>query len=279
MANPRDIKGCRADNNVNRSLLVGTADVEGRNVLNALHSIQSDFKGSVDRYPSYTEMIAKVILSDTSTAKTLQDIYRTMEQSHPFLQQRGRSWKNSVRHTLSFNECFLKVPREDSGQRCNWTVHPRYLHRFSIGNFKSSKIFCRRSRPLKDSGKQTYDIPKPYETAASGRVGEHIRLKSNQQECVHPGADLHCEKCSFPFVPLHQQNFHRTDFLQHRTTLHHQSRLSHYPMHQSNNFGCFSTAKQDYLYNQTFNSDHNRIFSDFSKFCIDLLTNELHSHC
>ncbi|XP_065060136.1 forkhead box protein E1-like [Rhopilema esculentum] len=96
-------------------------------------------------YPSYIEMIATVLLSERPASKTLQEIYKHLEKRYPFLEQRGRSWKNSVRHTLSLNECFIKVPRQDSGKCCDWTVNQSYLNRFSVGDFRRQK---RRPRTL-----------------------------------------------------------------------------------------------------------------------------------
>eukprot|EP00112_Aurelia_sp_Birch-Aquarium-sp1_P017094 Seg3938.1 transcript_id=Seg3938.1/GoldUCD/mRNA.D3Y31 product="Forkhead box protein I1-B" protein_id=Seg3938.1/GoldUCD/D3Y31 len=104
---------------------------------------------TTNSFPSYTEMIATILLSERPAAKTLQEIYNFMEKRYPFLKQRGASWKNSVRHTLSLSECFVKMPRLDSGRRCDWTVHPVYLHQFSCGNFKKPRQMKKNLRGAK----------------------------------------------------------------------------------------------------------------------------------
>ena len=104
---------------------------------------------TTNNFPSYTEMIATILLSERPAAKTLQEIYSFMEKRYPFLKQRGASWKNSVRHTLSLSECFVKMPRPDSGRRCDWTVHPVYLHQFSCGNFKKPRQMKKNLRAAK----------------------------------------------------------------------------------------------------------------------------------
>ena len=104
---------------------------------------------STNNFPSYTEMIATILLSERPATKTLQEIYDYMEKQYPFLKQRGASWKNSVRHTLSLSECFVKMPRPDSGRRCDWTVHPLYLHQFSCGNFKKPRQMKKNLRLAK----------------------------------------------------------------------------------------------------------------------------------
>ena len=95
------------------------------------------------KLPSYTEMLAKAILAKNTRKATLQEIYTFLLKEYPWLETRGKSWKNSVRHTLSFNECFLKIERHDNGKKCNWTVHPKYFRRFSKGKYKKPRMFSK----------------------------------------------------------------------------------------------------------------------------------------
>eukprot|EP00794_Sanderia_malayensis_P020468 gene20468-22484_t len=96
------------------------------------------------QYPSYTQMIATAILNGTTAGKPLKQIYAFMDKHYKFLAQRGRSWKNSVRHTLSLNECFVKLHRPDNGKICDWTIHAKWLEKFRQGNFK--RVHQKRNR-------------------------------------------------------------------------------------------------------------------------------------
>ncbi len=112
---------------------------------NVINSSKKDISNLIDKttqFPSYAKMIGTAILESTSLRKTLQQIYGYMEQYYPFLAKRGPSWKNSVRHTLSLNDNFVKIHRADSGKLCDWTIHSDALDNFKKGNFK--KIQHRR---------------------------------------------------------------------------------------------------------------------------------------
>jgi hypothetical protein len=51
-------------------------------------------------------------INSTPTKKmTLSEIYAFLQQSFPFFRSTYMGWKNSVRHNLSLNECFIKLPK------------------------------------------------------------------------------------------------------------------------------------------------------------------------
>uniref|UniRef100_A0A3P8S8Q2 Fork-head domain-containing protein n=1 Tax=Amphiprion percula TaxID=161767 RepID=A0A3P8S8Q2_AMPPE len=84
----------------------------------------------------YIALIAKVILSSPSQKLNLSSIYRAMEEQFPYLRSRGPGWRNSVRHNLSVNECFVKVSRCEDGRGHYWGVHQAHLRDFQHGNFR-----------------------------------------------------------------------------------------------------------------------------------------------
>lgn len=51
------------------------------------------------------------INSTPSKKMTLSEIYSFLQQSFPFFRSTYMGWKNSVRHNLSLNECFIKLPK------------------------------------------------------------------------------------------------------------------------------------------------------------------------
>lgn len=58
-----------------------------------------------------------------------------------FLLQQDKNWRNSVRHNLSLNDCFIKAGRSDNGKGHFWAIHPSNYQDFSNGDYH-----CRRAR-------------------------------------------------------------------------------------------------------------------------------------
>lgn len=91
---------------------------------------------------SYIALIAKAILSSPTNKLNLAAIYKYIEDNFPFYRNKGRGWRNSVRHNLSLNDCFIKVGRCEDGKGNYWSIHPSNLNDFVHGDFRQH----RRSR-------------------------------------------------------------------------------------------------------------------------------------
>jgi len=60
---------------------------------------------------SYIALIVMAIQSTPTKQCTLSEIYSYLQQRFSFFRGSYQGWKNSVRHNLSLNECFIKLPK------------------------------------------------------------------------------------------------------------------------------------------------------------------------
>ncbi|PSN54287.1 hypothetical protein C0J52_06963 [Blattella germanica] len=88
---------------------------------------------------SYIGLIAMAILSSPESKLVLSDIYQYILDNYPYFRSRGPGWRNSIRHNLSLNDCFIKAGRSANGKGHYWAIHPANVEDFKKGDFRRRK--------------------------------------------------------------------------------------------------------------------------------------------
>lgn len=88
---------------------------------------------------SYIGLIAMAILSTPEGKLVLSDIYQHILDHYPYFRSRGPGWRNSIRHNLSLNDCFIKAGRSANGKGHYWAIHPANVEDFRKGDFRRRK--------------------------------------------------------------------------------------------------------------------------------------------
>ncbi|XP_029381177.1 forkhead box protein Q1-like [Echeneis naucrates] len=97
---------------------------------------------------SYIALIAMAIRDSPCGRLTLAEINDFLMKKFPFFRGSYTGWRNSVRHNLSLNDCFLKVLRDPSrpwGKDNYWMLNPQSEYTFADGVFRRRRKRINRS--------------------------------------------------------------------------------------------------------------------------------------
>lgn len=104
---------------------------------------------------SYIALIATAILNSPGKKLTLTEINEYLVHHYAFFRGPYQGWKNSVRHNLSFNKCFVKILRDPArpwGKDNYWTVSSLHDYLLADGTFRRR----RRRKPKKKEDRQDF---------------------------------------------------------------------------------------------------------------------------
>lgn len=81
---------------------------------------------------SYATMITQAILSNPQGILSLAEIYDWISSHFAYYRHTKQGWQNSIRHNLSLNKAFEKVPRKpnEPGKGMKWQISESYRNEF-----------------------------------------------------------------------------------------------------------------------------------------------------
>ncbi|CAH2284184.1 forkhead box F2 [Pelobates cultripes] len=152
---------------------------------------------------SYIALIVMAIQSSPTKRLTLSEIYQFLQARFPFFRGSYQGWKNSVRHNLSLNECFIKLPKGlgRPGKGHYWTIDPASEFMFEEGSFRRRpRGFRRKCQALKPMYRmmngigfstsilpQGFDFQAPPASLACHSNGYNLDMMTNSMAGAYDG--------------------------------------------------------------------------------------------
>ncbi|XP_069638680.1 forkhead box protein E3-like [Haliaeetus albicilla] len=109
---------------------------------------------------SYVALIAMAIRASPEQRLPLSGIYAYIAGRFPYYRGGPKGWQNSVRHNLSLNPCFRRLPRRAAPPAAprrggDWVLDPAFHDMFPGGDYR------RRRRPRRQPAPPTPPPPPP----------------------------------------------------------------------------------------------------------------------
>jgi len=131
------IVSCKSEGNDSEDELLKEKELAKKKLEEEDKDEEDDREDNRNLSETFVAVIAQSILSVPTKRMTLSSIYSYIASHYPhFDKEKGPGWRNSVRHNLSSNDCFVKASRAENGKGHYWMIHPKDLPEFSKGNFR-----------------------------------------------------------------------------------------------------------------------------------------------
>lgn len=136
-----------------------TVNGSNRSSSSASSTTSSSKKNHLVKPPySYIALITMAILSSPEKKLTLSGICDFIKNKYSYYREKFPMWQNSIRHNLSLNDCFIKIPREpgNPGKGNYWAMDPASEDMFDNGSFlRRRKRYKRQQLDLIKTDPQT----------------------------------------------------------------------------------------------------------------------------
>ncbi|KAJ1972881.1 ubiquinone biosynthesis monooxygenase Coq7 [Dimargaris xerosporica] len=144
---------------------------------------------------SYASLIMRAIYDSPTKKMTLNSIYNWVQERYPYFQTAPPGWKNSIRHNLSLNKAFHRIPRavNEPGKGSYWTIDMNYVN-------DAHRPKGRYNRSTSDP--HPYPMSMQYYTAFDPYARRPLAMPTQSQLGGGPSAPLGVNPAAYPYYRL-----------------------------------------------------------------------------